>query len=99
MIHTRLFPTCVLRSKSVNERNYYGGSALIVATLHNHTEILQYLLRKKADVNAKTNKGYSSLHVAAKHGFTAATQILLDKGERSPSGSRGTMQPAPVMHP
>ncbi len=64
----------------MNERNYYGGSALIVATLHNHTEIVEYLLRKKADVNAKTNKGYSSLHVAAKNGFTTVTQILIDKG-------------------
>ena len=68
------------RAKSINERNYYGGSAVIVATLHNRTEILQYLTRKKADVNARTNKGYSSLHVAAKNGYTTITQLLIDKG-------------------
>ena len=64
----------------MNERNYYGGSALIVATLHNHTELVQYLIRKKADVNARTNKGYSSLHVAAKNGFTTVAQMVIDKG-------------------
>ena len=64
----------------MNERNHYGGSALIVAALHNHVEIAQYLIRKKAEVNARTNKGYSSLHVAAKNGFTTITELLIDKG-------------------
>ena len=64
----------------MNERNHYGGSALIVATLHNHVEIAEYLIRKKAKVNARTNKGYSSLHVAAKNGYTTITELLIDKG-------------------
>ena len=76
----------------MNERNHYGGSALIVATLHNHVEIAEYLIRKKAEVNARTNKGYSSLHVAAKNGFTTITELLIDKGIfYSLSGKEGTV--------
>ena len=80
------------RAKSVNERNHYGGSALIVAALHNNVEIAQYLIRKKAEVNARTNKGYSSLHVAAKNGFTTITELLIDKGTlNSFSAKEGTI--------
>ena len=74
-------PPEYISSNKLNERNYYGGTALIVATLHSQVEIVQYLLRKKADVNAQTLKGYTALHVAAKHGFTTITQMLVDKGK------------------
>ena len=68
------------KKKRLHERNYFGGTALTVATLHGHAKIVEYLLLRGSDVNTQTSKGYAPLHVAAKIGDKNIAEILLRRG-------------------
>ena len=50
---------------------------LHLAVLHNHTDVVDYLLAQGADVNAKTSTGITPLHEAAQNGNKEITELLL----------------------
>ena len=50
---------------------------LHLAVLHNHQDVVEYLLAQGADVNAKTSTGITPLHEAAQNGNKEITELLL----------------------
>lgn len=50
---------------------------LHLAVLHNHKDVVDYLLAQGADVNAKTSTGITPLHEAAQNGNKEVTELLL----------------------
>jgi ankyrin repeat protein len=62
---------------------YWGRStALIVASVNGHTEIVTSLLAAGANVNAKTNGGPTALDVARKQGHGDVVKILEAAGAK-----------------
>ena len=57
-----------------------GYTALILATMYGHTEVVRYLCHKGADVNAKDLYGNSALAFAAADGNMEILNILCDWG-------------------
>ena len=53
---------------------------LHLAVLHNHQDVVEYLLAQGADVNAKTSTGITPLHEAAQNGNKEITELLLAHG-------------------
>src|ERR1035441_9615733 len=53
---------------------------LHLAVLHNHQDVVEYLLAQGADVNAKTSTGITALHEAAQNGNKEITELLLEIG-------------------
>ena len=62
--------------------NVEGGKtkaiALLQATMHGHTQIVQYLLYKGADINALSKNGYSSLMIACLFKHEDIVHLLLN---------------------
>jgi|GEM_PF-1887428 len=50
---------------------------LHLAVVHNHADVVDYLLAAGADVNAKTSTGITPLHEAAQNGNKEITELLL----------------------
>jgi ankyrin repeat protein len=67
----------------VNAKSNEDISALTLATLNDHTDIVKLLLDKGADVNGKyTENGVTALIVASDFGFFDIVKVLIDKNER-----------------
>ena len=58
----------------VDKKNW---TPLYHATFEGHTEIVNYMLRKKADVTVKTDKGWNVYHLAARKGYMQILQALI----------------------
>jgi ankyrin repeat protein len=60
----------------------YGRTALHLAAMNGHLEIVKLLLEHGADVNAKTKEGYgyTALHSAASNGHLEIVKLLLEHG-------------------
>jgi ankyrin repeat protein len=70
----------------VNAINSDGDTALHVAALHGHANVITYLIKTAgADVNACNNGGVSPLHKAAFGGHAAAVGVLMSNGADSAS--------------
>jgi ankyrin repeat protein len=65
---------------SVDLRNQFGWTPLMLAANEGHTPILTLLLSEGADVNAINDFGVSALAYAALRGKCCAIQALLDAG-------------------
>lgn len=66
---------------NVNQRLKNGVTALMLASIKGHRDIVRALLTASADVNA-SNKGTTALHVAAHQGHGSVIRDLLAAGAR-----------------
>jgi ankyrin repeat protein len=62
---------------------YFGMSALFVASQNGHIEIVRLLLEVGADVNAQNGKYGTALHGASSRWHMDVVRLLLDNGARA----------------
>jgi ankyrin repeat protein len=71
------------------------GTALRLASIHGHSNVVQLLLERGADVNAKDcttkNLGETPLISASRGGYAGIVQMLLDHGADPDLGSAGEL--------
>jgi hypothetical protein len=60
--------------------NDYGMTALLLASMYEHIDIVRLLLEKGADVNIKDENGYNALMWASVRGYTDIVRLLLENG-------------------
>lgn len=60
--------------------NVEGQTALMLAVLYNHEEILQTLLASGVEIDVADNKGFTVLMMAVKYGNKVITQMLINGG-------------------
>ena len=65
---------------TVNQTDIDGKSALILASLYGHTEIVRLLLENGSNPNMMDNDGRSSLMAASQNGYTESVHLLLEAG-------------------
>ena len=65
--------------KTIDCRDSEGFTALQLAVMHGHTQVVQVLLEEGADL-VSCNWGAQALNVAAQNGYSEIVQCLLDKG-------------------
>jgi ankyrin repeat protein len=68
------------RDVDVNQRNYLGQTALMLAARRDDANLVLNILNKGADINAKTVKGWTALMHAARQGNLEVVRILLKHG-------------------
>lgn len=71
------------RTEDPNIKNSNGQTALIVATVRRHEEMVKLLLDKGADPNFQDKKGQTALHFAAILGHQTIIEHLLAQGANS----------------
>jgi len=59
--------------------NDYSRTALHVACLRGHSELVKWLLARQADVSAREQTGATPLYVSAERGHADVVKLLLDK--------------------
>jgi ankyrin repeat protein len=64
----------------VDERDYVGRTALLLAAQRGHDKVVQLLVKEGADVHATRCDGFTALYVAAAEGHEAIVRFLVDKG-------------------
>jgi ankyrin repeat protein len=70
----------LLGSVPANARGVDGDSALHLACLYGHEQLVDLLLARGADVNAKDDSGSTPLHDASASGYESIVRTLLAKG-------------------
>jgi len=65
---------------NIEAKDRHGHTALILATIHGHTAIVQLLLERDAKIEAATTYFYTALRLATIHGHTAIVKLLLEHG-------------------
>ena len=65
---------------TVNQADFDGTAALLIASMCRHTEIVHLLLENGSDPNMTDNDGRSSLMAASQEGYTETVQLLLEAG-------------------
>jgi ankyrin repeat protein len=63
-----------------NAKNSYGWTALILASMNGHKEIVELLLKNGADIEAKDSDGRTALMWASTYGHSAIVELLLKNG-------------------
>jgi ankyrin repeat protein len=72
---------CLATGADVNAKNGEGWTALMLATLKGHREIVETLLRQdRAQVNARSHHGWTALRYAVSVGDAETLRILLAAG-------------------
>ena len=66
--------------RSINERDAFGATPLIIATVSGKVDIVNFLLSKKADPKIEAKEGYTMMHAAAFSGKKELVQIAYDLG-------------------
>ena len=74
----------------VSLRNKWGDTALMVAALNGHENVVRYLRGKGGDVN---NTGWTALHYAAVNGHADIAKYLLDQGANPVASSPNGISP------
>lgn len=65
----------------IDSENSIGETPLIVSCKGNHTEIVEYLIRKGANLNIRdTQKGFTALHVSAIMDNINLVKLLVENG-------------------
>ena len=64
----------------LNAKDTLGNTALILASLHENSDIVQYLVQAGADVNARSVLGNTALMWAAYNGDLNTVQYLVQAG-------------------
>jgi ankyrin repeat protein len=65
---------------SVDVRDKFGNTPLIVACQNGHGRLAKMCVRYGADVNAVNHKKNTPLHFTVQYGFNALGDFLVDKG-------------------
>ena len=66
--------------RSINERDAFGATPLIIATVSGKVDIVNFLLSKKADPKIEAKDGYTMMHAAAFSGKKELVQLAYDLG-------------------
>jgi ankyrin repeat protein len=71
--------TILTRDPTLLRSKEWGDlTPLHLAVLHNHKDVVEYLLAQGSDVNAKTSTGITPLHEAAQNGNEEIIELLLE---------------------
>ncbi len=68
------------QSLTINEQDHFGHTALILAVINNHPEVLTALIKAGADIEIMTSYGYTPLMTAAITGHVICAEILIRAG-------------------
>ncbi|GAW23654.1 hypothetical protein ANO14919_132280 [Xylariales sp. No.14919] len=69
---------CIKSGVSLNQRdNVLGRTPILIATLHDHLEIIDSLIQSHADINISDHEGKSPLYLAAEYGRVKIVERLL----------------------
>jgi hypothetical protein len=74
-----------------NAINAEGQTALMLAVLYDHEEIVETLLASGVEIDAVDNEGFTALMKAVKYGNIPITQILIDRGAELDLKDKGGM--------
>ena len=66
--------------RPINERDAFGATPLIIATVSGKIDIVNFLLSKKADPKIEAKDGYTMMHAAAFSGKKELVQLAYDLG-------------------
>ena len=66
--------------RKINERDAFGATPLIIATVSGKIEIVTFLLNRKADPQLTAKDGYSMMHAAAFSGKKELVQLAYNLG-------------------
>lgn len=70
----------IKNGRSINEKDAFGATPLIIATVSGKVDIVKFLLNKKADPKITAKDGYSMMHAAAFSGKKELVQLAHDLG-------------------
>ena len=65
---------------NVNAKSSQDWTALNIATVQGHADVVEVLLNYGANVNTRDSKGFTALMFAASNGHTEAAEVLLKHG-------------------
>ena len=66
--------------RPIDERDAFGATPLIIATVSGKVDIVKFLLGKKADPRIEAKDGYTMMHAAAFSGKKELVQLAYDLG-------------------
>ena len=69
-------------SVDIDTKNSKSATALMVASLNGHAEIVQALLAKGVNINIQANDGETALMAASQEGHAEIVKALLAKGAK-----------------
>lgn len=75
--HLNVVDLLIERGANINEVNYIGATALMLALNNKHLEVARLLLNKAADINIKDKDGKDTLSYAAQS--TESVKLIIDK--------------------
>ncbi|KAI1967136.1 hypothetical protein LOZ58_000633 [Ophidiomyces ophidiicola] len=71
---------CLVRTlDEINEKDNDGRTALLLATMHRHSTVIDVLLRQEGiDINAEDYEGWTPISYAAKYGYEDICKLLVE---------------------
>ncbi|KAK1245536.1 hypothetical protein MKX08_005165 [Trichoderma sp. CBMAI-0020] len=81
---------------SIDDTSICGNTALHLAALNGHTEMVKFLLRNNANPRLRNDRDYTPLHCASMRGFQAIAKSLLDSLSSYNKLHRGTQSSEPI---
>ena len=66
--------------RSINEKDAFGATPLIIATVSGKVDVVNFLLKRNADPMIKAKEGYSMMHAAAFSGKKELVQLAYKLG-------------------
>lgn len=79
--HTKVVNDILIKNRDIiNDAESDGYTALHLAIEHEHTEIINLLLKYPIDPNRKNKDNFTPLHIAIRQGYVEIVERLLDLG-------------------